>query len=115
MRIIVSIAALAVAALPAAAAPVTGRDKVLCLFGDAARPVPCVLTDTVTRGGHQMVFTAGRQRTTFVGRNNSAWWQGRLNGRPAMGYERDRGHTVYSSLDLTTRFEWWYPGGGSGR
>ncbi len=94
-----------------AAAPVTGRDRVVCVFGDAARPVPCVLTDTVMRGGHQMVFTAGKQRATFVGRNNSAWWQGRLNGRPAMGYERNRGHTVYSSLDLTTRFEWWYPGG----
>lgn len=93
-----------------AAAPVTGRDRVFCVFGDAPRPVPCVLTDTVKGGGHQMVFAAGRQRAVFAGRNNSAWWQGRLNGKPAMGYEKNRGHTVYSSLDLSTRFEWWYPG-----
>lgn len=27
-----------------------------------------------------------------------------------MGYERNRGHTVFSTTDLRSRFEWWYPG-----
>jgi len=96
--------------LLSAAEGVTGRDRVFCIFGDAPRPVPCVLTDTAGRIGHRMVFTAGRQRAVFVGGRNSAWWRGKLNGKPAMGYELNRGHTVYSTFDLQNRFEWWYPG-----
>lgn len=98
---------LLVAAAPPAA---TGRDKVFCVFGDAAKPVPCILTDTASRTGHRMIFAAGKQRALFVGRNNSAWWSGQLNGKPAMGHETNRGHTVYSTTDLRSRFEWWYPG-----
>lgn len=93
-----------------AAQSATGTDRVFCIFGDAARPVACLLTDTATRRGHHMVFRAGRQRAVFDGRRNSAWWSGQLNGRPAMGYEVNRGHIVFSSTDLQNRFEWWYPG-----
>ena len=103
--------------LLAAAAPAAGAtERVMCRFGDAPRAVPCVFTDRANgAGGHRMVFEGGGRRVLFVGRRNSAWWQGRLNGRPAMAYERDRGHTVFSTTDLTDRFEWWYPGREGGR
>lgn len=93
-----------------ALAAATATERVVCRFGDAPRSVPCAFTDTADRSGlHRMLFEGGGQRVVFVGRRNSAWWQGRLNGRPAMAYERDRGHTVFSTTDLGTRFEWWYP------
>jgi hypothetical protein len=90
----------------------SGQDQVTCIFGDAPRPTPCTLQDVADQGGHRMTFVSGRQRTTFVGRGDSGWWSGQLNGKPAMGYEVNRGHTVYSSLDLRERFEWWSRGGG---
>ena len=98
--------------LLAAGQPATGQDHVSCIFGDAPKPTACVLTDVVEQGDHRMTFTAARQRATFVGRRNSGWWSGRLNGKPAMGYEINRGHTAYSSLDLQNRFEWWSAGSG---
>jgi hypothetical protein len=44
----------------------------------------------------------------FKGQHQSAWWSGQLNDKPAMGYELNRGHTIYSTSDLSTTFEWWY-------
>ncbi len=90
----------------------TGQDQVSCIFGDAPRSTPCALQDVVDRDGHRMTFVSGRLRATFTGRRNSGWWSGQLNGKPAMGYEINRGHTVYSSLDLQERFEWWSSGAG---
>jgi len=90
----------------------SGQDQVVCVFGDAPKPTSCILQDVVDQGGHRMSFVSGRLRATFVGRGNSGWWSGSLNGKPAMGYEVNRGHTVYSSLDLRERFEWWSPGSG---
>jgi hypothetical protein len=92
--------------------PATGQDQVSCIFGDAPRPTPCTLNDVADRGGHRMTFVAGRLRATFVGHRNSGWWTGKLNGKPAMGYEINRGRTVYSTLDLQERFEWWSRGTG---
>ncbi len=70
----------------------------------------CRLTDTVQQGGvHRMTFDAGGQKLTFVGRKQTGWWSGKLNGRPAMGYERNRGNMVLSTYDLRTSFAWWYP------
>lgn len=70
----------------------------------------CRLTDTVGGGGyHRMVFVAGGKQMIFVGKSQTGWWSGKLNGKPAMGYERNRGNVVLSTYDLSTSFSWWYP------
>jgi hypothetical protein len=71
----------------------------------------CRLIDQVAAdGAHHMLFEAEGRRILFVGRSQSGWWSGRLDGRPAMGYERNRGNVVFSTVDLKRRFAWWYPG-----
>ena len=95
-------------ALLASASPPAAGERVRCSF-DHGPARACVMTDSVDRGVHRMNFTAGRDRTTFIGRSNSGWWSGRLNGRAAMGYERNRGNIVFSTADLRTSFSWWYP------
>jgi hypothetical protein len=84
-------------------------EKVRCSF-DYGPAQMCVMTDVVSGGVHRMRFTAGKRQATFVGKANTGWWAGRLNGRPGMGYERNRGYTAFSSYDLSTSFAWWYPG-----
>lgn len=75
------------------------------------KAVPCQLTDQVGGDGvHTMEFTAGDRRTRFVGRSQTGWWSGQLDGQPAMGFERNRGHVVFSTTDLKTTFEWWSAG-----
>jgi len=70
----------------------------------------CRLIDTVRPdGAHRMTFKADRAHVLFVGRSQTGWWSGTLNGRPAMGYERNRGNVVFSTTDLKQRFSWWYP------
>lgn len=83
-------------------------DRVRCSFDDGPEQA-CAMTDVVTGGIHRMTFVAGRNRATFAGRENTGWWAGKLNGKPAMGYQRNRGNTVFSSYDLSTSFAWWYP------
>jgi hypothetical protein len=36
-------------------------------------------------------------------------------GQPAMGYELNRGHVVFSTVDLKNTFEWWTDGNQHGR
>lgn len=85
-------------------------EQVQCAFGDA-QAVPCTLNDDVDREGvHHMKFVSDGHRTTFTGRVQSGWWSGKLDGRPAMGYELNRGHVVISTSDLDARFEWWSRG-----
>lgn len=84
--------------------------SVLCVF-DYAPPQPCTLRDHVEADGtHVMTFVTADGRTRFTGKSQSGWWSGQLDGRPAMGYELNRGHIVYSTVDLTTTFEWWSEG-----
>ncbi|MGY4397504.1 hypothetical protein ACVWZA_002698 [Sphingomonas sp. UYAg733] len=85
------------------------RERVRCAINDAPDNL-CVLVDQVRAPGvHRMTFLAGNRRIIFEGRSNSGWWSGRLNGRAAMGYERNRGNVVFSTTDLKIRFSWWYP------
>jgi hypothetical protein len=94
---------------PATAQGPAGRETVRCSLNDGPERA-CVLIDRASRGGgHRMTFTGPGIRVTFVGRANSGWWAGQLNGKPAMGFERNRGNTVFSTSDLGTRFAWWYP------
>lgn len=101
----------ALAANPLAAQPRTpATDAVRCSV-DYAPAKACRLTDTVAGGGvHRMVFDANGRRHVFIGRKQTGWWAGKLDGRPAMGYERNRGNMVLSTYDLKTTLSWWYPG-----
>lgn len=75
----------------------------------------CAVTFTVDqRGMTHMTFLGANLRMSFIGRSQSGWWAGRLNGKPAMGYERNRGNATLSTYDLSTRFEWWYPANAHG-
>jgi hypothetical protein len=94
----------------AAANPSAPSQTVRCSF-DNGPAKACLMTDVVGRAGvHRMTFVAGTKRATFVGRSQTGWWSGMLNGKPAMGFERNRGHVVYSTTDLSTFFAWWSPG-----
>lgn len=111
MRIPILLALGAAALLPgsATAQGTASRETVRCSLNDGPERA-CIFTDQASRGGqHRMTFTGPGIRVTFVGRANSGWWSGQLNGKPAMGFERNRGNVVYSTTDLGTRFAWWYP------
>lgn len=96
-----------------AAAPAFADDvsmPVRCSRDDAPA-VECRFGDTVGADGlHTMTFVAGDKRVQFVGRSQSGWWSGKLDGKPAMGYELNRGHVVISTTDLDGTFEWWSEG-----
>lgn len=98
-------------ALPASAQDRTpATDAVRCSV-DYAPDRACRLTDTAAPNGvHRMVFRSGNRTIVFVGRQQTGWWAGKLDGRPAMGYERNRGNVVFSTYDLRTTLSWWYPG-----
>ena len=98
-------------ASPIGASP---AETVRCSIDDApARACKMAIT---TRGGvRHLRFSVAGQRIEFVGRAQSGWWSGKLNGRPAMGFERNRGYVVFSTTDLRTRFSWWYPQSEHGR
>jgi hypothetical protein len=92
-----------------AAFPALAADQVRCSRDDGPAK-PCTYTDTVQPDGtHMMVFTGDAHPTIFIGKPQTGWWSGQLNGKPAMGYERNRGNIVFSTTDLKNRFAWWYP------
>lgn len=109
-RILVLPLILSLAAPAVAQGGATGVDAVRCALG--AQPArKCSLKDSASSGGaHTMVFTGAGPKLTFVGKRQNGWWSGRLNGKPAMGYERNRGYVVMTTYDLSTNFAWWYPG-----
>lgn len=97
----------------AAVQPAADRDRgevVRC--SDQDRPAqPCRLKIVTRAGVRHLVFQLGDgRRVTFVGRAQSGWWSGKLDGRPAMGFERNRGYVVFSTIDLSRTFAWFYPG-----
>ncbi len=78
---------------------------------DHAPPRPCVMRDRVAPDGtHDITFETGDGSVRFVGRTQGGWWSGQLDGKPAMGYERNRGRVAYSTADLARTFEWWSQG-----
>lgn len=103
-------AALAGCALAACAQADESKFPVQCSFDDAA-PTACHMTDQVGADGtHTMEFTAGSRRLKFVGKSQTGWWSGQLDGQAAMGFERNRGYVVFSTTDLKTSFAWWSQG-----
>ena len=99
-------------ALPVAilvASPALAAEQIRCSWNDGPDR-PCTYSDTVQPDGtHKMIFSGAGQPTVFVGKPQTGWWSGKLNGKPAMGYERNRGNIVFSTTDLSSRFAWWYP------
>lgn len=89
--------------------PALANDDLRCSI-DHAPDRACTISDTVEDGVHYMDFHLddGR-RMTFVGRSQTGWWTGTLNGQPAMGYERNRGNVIFSTFDLQFTFAWWHP------
>ncbi|HVJ02064.1 MAG TPA: hypothetical protein VM662_07775 [Sphingomonas sp.] len=85
-------------------------ESATCVF-DTAPPEPCEILFTVERGSTRMM-ARGRsgKRVIFVGRRNSGWWSGTLNGAPAMAYERNRGNVVFSTRTLDRSFQYWTRG-----
>jgi hypothetical protein len=91
----------------------TGPDT--CVFG-YGKPTACRATaDAMPDGTVTVVYRAAGRQAVFRGRSQSGWWSGTLNGAPAMGYELNRGHTVYSTRDLKGVFEHWSAGMQHGR
>ena len=81
-----------------------------------APAVACKMSDDVSADEtHTMEFAFGPTRVRFVGKAQTGWWSGKLDGQPAMGYELNRGHLVFSTLDLKTTFEWWTSGNQHGK
>ena len=77
---------------------------------NAAAPQVCRMEIKTEAGEANMtlLFTLASGTVRFKGQHQSAWWSGQLNDKPAMGYELNRGHTIYSTSDLSATFEWWY-------
>lgn len=74
---------------------------------DDGEAAPCTISDAVdAEGRHDLRFSIGGTDVRFTGTHQGPWWSGDLNGQPAMGYERNRGDTVFSTTDLKSSFEW---------
>jgi hypothetical protein len=95
-------------ALAAVAAPAPA-EAVRCTLDE--RPIAgCRMADTVLADGrHRLVFSGGGKRVVFEGQGANGWWSGMLDGRQAMGRDRNRGYTEFATRDLQHRFSWWYP------
>lgn len=89
--------------------------QVQCSF-DYAPPQPCEMRGSVRAdGSHEITFESAAASARFVGTSQSGWWSGELDGKPAMGYERNRGRVAFSTTDLARSFEWWSEGNEHGR
>lgn len=111
--------AFAVVLLCGLSAPACSRDGVVlqvqCSF-DSAAAQPCEMRDRVGADGrHDMTFESPGGSVRFVGKSQGGWWSGELDGKPAMGYERNRGRVVFSTTDLESTFEWWSEGNEHGQ
>ncbi|MET3712698.1 hypothetical protein ABIC65_003416 [Sphingomonas trueperi] len=100
--ILLPLAALAAAAV---AEPAT------CVF-DIAPPEPCTLQVQAGAGGTLQLRAKGKsgKQVVFAGKHANGWWAGTLDGTPAMGFERNRGHVVFSTRALDRSFEYWTRG-----
>ena len=104
-----ALVALLPAAMVVAPAAAQGPEAARCSL-DYAPDLACTVSDEVENGVHHMTFRLDGREVIFVGRSQTGWWSGELDGRPAMGFERNRGHVVFSTTDLEMVFAWWYPG-----
>ncbi len=106
-----AVAAMLLAAPAAAQTP----ERVRCVV-DHGPAQDCRVTFSTAAGVRTLRFDmVGGRRVTFVGRAQTGWWSGRLDGKPAMGFERNRGNVAFATSDLAHSFEWYYPDSEHGR
>ena len=107
-------AGFALAACAHADEPVRKAAGARCAADDAPAAA-CTMSDTVdAAGAHAIEFVIGERHVRFTGKSQTGWWSGQLDGQPAMGYEVNRGHIVFSTVDLKSNFEWWSAGSENG-
>ena len=100
------VALLAVAETSSAAA----AEAVRCSLNGAPAMACSLAVMTKPDGRRVLTFVAGQRPIRIIGKAQTGWWSGTFNGRPAMGLEINRGYSRFSTIDLTTTFDWWYPG-----
>ena len=85
-------------------------EKATCLL-DNNLPAPCkVVFDKQADGQDIVTLDIDGKTIVFTGMHQGEWWSGELAGKPAMGYERNRGNVVFSARDLTMTLQYWTQG-----
>ena len=96
-----------------------GNTPATCVAGNG-NPAPGTMAfgPSDTAAGTVVAFKLNTQRDNagngtamiFRGNRQGRWWSGTLNGKPAMGYELNRGHVVFNTRTLDQAFEYWTQG-----
>jgi hypothetical protein len=88
--------------------------EIYCVV-NTSEPRPCVTRFTTdARGVRTVRMTVGKSQYVFIGRARDGWWSGRLNGKPAMGYELNRANVKFSTSDLSLSVQYYYSGSQNG-
>lgn len=89
----------------------TAGERATCVL-DEAEPAPCTLSFSTDASGVRTLRASlgGGRAVTFRGRSSGPWSSGTLDGEPAMGLERNRGHVRFSTTSLDRTFAYWTPG-----
>lgn len=101
--------------------PEESQEEVLCRYPGEWEPEAyrMYLGYTVHDGKRNGYFDVFQWRgprgrvVTFVGLGSpdgAGWWFGKLDGRPAAGYNLNRNHHVFSTADTKVQFECWDKG-----
>jgi hypothetical protein len=84
--------------------------EIYCVV-NASEARPCFTRFTTdVRGVRTVRMAIGKTEYIFIGRAKNGWWSGRLNGKPAMGYELNRANVKFSTSDLTLSVQYYYTG-----
>ncbi|UIJ46502.1 hypothetical protein LZK98_06015 [Sphingomonas cannabina] len=87
-------------------------EQATCAF-DTAPPESCTVAFTVrTDGTTELRAKAikGEHQAVFIGRRQSGWWAGTLDGAEAMGYELNRGNVTFATRALDRTFQYYTAG-----
>jgi hypothetical protein len=98
--------ALSVLGLAASSVSADRAAEIYCVV-NTSEARPCITRfATDVRGVRTVRMTVGRAR--------DGWWSGRLNGKPAMGYELNRANVKFSTSDLSLSVQYYYSGSQNG-
>lgn len=87
-------------------------EQATCVF-DTAPPEPCTVAFAVHADGVielRAKARKGEHQAVFVGRRQSGWWAGTLDGAAAMGYELNRGNVTFATCALDRTFQYYSAG-----
>ncbi|MGK6318110.1 hypothetical protein [Sphingomonas sp. DT-204] len=96
----------------AAAATAQTSEQATCVF-DTAPSERCTVTFIVrTDGATELRAKAleGGHQAVFIGRRQSGWWAGTLDGAAVMGYELNRGNVTFATRALDRTFQYYTAG-----